>query len=248
MCSPVWQDPYYLKLWMYCLLKASHKEREQLVGNQIEKIVPGQFVTGRKVLEEDLNKGMKKEQKLSEITWWRYLNNLEKFQMLNIKKTNKYSVVTILNWNEYQLTEQQLNNNGTTDEQQLNTNKNVKNVKNEKKSDSSPKFEICDMENAELLLDLILKNNPEAKKPNLDKWADEFRKIRDIDNRTDEQVKYLIKWSQADGFWHKNIRSPEKLRKQWDQLVLEVKGKKSQKLKNEYKPVIHTGTSFNILD
>ena len=26
MCSPIWQDPYYFKLWMYCLMKATHKE------------------------------------------------------------------------------------------------------------------------------------------------------------------------------------------------------------------------------
>ena len=62
------------------------------------------------------------------------MNNLQKREMLNIKKTNKYSVVSIVKWHEYQETEQQLNNNRTTDEQQLNTNKNVKNVKNEKKN------------------------------------------------------------------------------------------------------------------
>jgi hypothetical protein len=210
---------------MYCLLKSSHKEREQLVGNQIEKIVPGQFITGRKVLEEDLNKGMKKEQKLSEKTWYRYLENLEKFEMLTIKKTNKYSVVTISNWNEYQQTDQQLTNNSPTVDQQLTTNKNVKNVKNDNNT-SSLKYEISDKENAELLFSLMLKNNPSVKEPNLDKWADEFRKIREIDKRTDEQIKYLINWTQSDSFWSTNILSPSKLRKQWDQLVLKVKEQK----------------------
>lgn len=135
MDSAVWQDPHYLKLWMYCLMKASHKEREILIGSQIVKLNQGEFVTGRKSLTDDLNKGMKPSLKLSELTWWRYLNNLEKFEMLNIKKTNKYSIISIVNWCLYQETEQQLNNNRTTVEQQLNTNKNVKNDKNEKKKD-----------------------------------------------------------------------------------------------------------------
>ncbi len=131
MCSPIWQDPYYLKLWMYCLMKASHKEHKQLVGNQVIVLQPGEFVTGRTSLSEDLNKGMKPKQKQSEISWWRYINNIEQWGMLNIKKTNKYSVVSIVKWHEYQESEQQVNINRTSNEHQLNTNKNVKNDKNE---------------------------------------------------------------------------------------------------------------------
>jgi hypothetical protein len=129
MCSIIWQDPYYFKLWMYCLMKATHKDHKQLVGNQMITLKSGEFVTGRKALSDDLNKGMKPKQRQSELTWWRQLNNLEEWGMLNIKKTNKYSIVSIVKWSEYQENEQQLNNTCTTTEQQLNTNKNVKNVK-----------------------------------------------------------------------------------------------------------------------
>lgn len=56
--------------------------------------------------------------------------------MLYIKKTNKYSLVTVLNWDKYQgqrtTSEHQVNIKRTSDEQQMNTNKNVKNVKNDK--------------------------------------------------------------------------------------------------------------------
>lgn len=140
--NPIWEDPHYLKLWIYCLMKATHKEREVILGNQIIVLQPGEFITGRKALSEDLNKGTKPKLKLNESTWWRYLNNLGKLQMLNIKKTNKYSVVTILNWNEYQENEQQTNNKRTSDEQQMNTNKNDKNDKNIK--ESIPYAEIVD--------------------------------------------------------------------------------------------------------
>ena len=133
MDSHVWSDPNYLKLWMYCLMKASHKDHEILLGNQLVNLKAGQFVTGRKSLTEELNHGMKPKYKQSEISWWRYLNNLEKLEMLNIKKTNKYSVVTILKWVDYQESEQQMNNKRTSNEHQMNTNKNGNNGENGKK-------------------------------------------------------------------------------------------------------------------
>ena len=133
--SVIWGDPYYLKLWIFCLMEATHKEREQLVGNKIEKLNPGQFIIGRKVLTEKMNCEVKRNQKLSEKTWWRYLLAIEKLEMLTIKKTTKYSVVTVVEWNKYQQNDQQVSNNCPTDDQQVTTNKNVKNVKNVKKKD-----------------------------------------------------------------------------------------------------------------
>lgn len=225
MCSPIWQDPYYFKLWMYCLMKATHKEHDQLVGNKILTLHPGEFVTGRTSLAEDLNKGMKPKMKQSEISWWRYLNNLEQWGMLNIKKTNKYSVVSIVKWNDYQESEQQVNNNRTTDEQQLNTNKNVKNVKNEKKNTPKRVYEETSSpyQLSIYFLERIRENNPEHKEPNLQTWADDVRKMLELDNRTEEQIKYLMKWVQQDDFEMTNVLSPSKIRKRYDQLVMKVK-------------------------
>lgn len=146
--NPIWQDPYYLKLWMYCLTEASHKEHTQLVGTKTVKLLPGQFVVGRISLAEELNKGMTPKKVKSESTWWRYLIQLENMQMLNIESNNKHSVVTIVNWEFYQdseekrtgewtASEQQVNSKWTTDEQQMNTNKNVKNVRTKEFSSSS---------------------------------------------------------------------------------------------------------------
>ncbi|EDX65338.1 hypothetical protein [Bacillus cereus group sp. BfR-BA-01358] len=91
------------------------------------------------------------------------------------------------------------------------------------KKTSRLKFETCDMEHAQLLFKLILDTNPEHKEPDLEKWANEFRLIRERDEKTNEQIIYLIKWSQSNSFWKKNILSPSKLRKQWDRLVIEAK-------------------------
>ena len=80
------------------------------------------------------------------------------------------------------------------------------------------------------MLGLMLDNNPDVRQPNdLDKWADEFRLMRERDKRTDEQIKFLINWTQNDSFWKTNILSPSKLRKQWDQLVLRAKEQHEKK-------------------
>lgn len=137
LCSPVWNEPGMLKLWIYCLMKSTHKEKEILLGQQIIKLEPGQFVTGRNSLHEDFNRGVKPANKVSAITLWRWLKMLEKMSNIALKTNNKFTVVTVDKWEKYQDTdsenEQQMNSKRTTNEQQMNTNKNVKNVKNDKK-------------------------------------------------------------------------------------------------------------------
>lgn len=93
----------------------------------------------------------------------------------------------------------------------------------EEEKEISPKYKTCDMEFAHQLYSRMLENNPDVKKPNFDKWADEFRLIRERDNRTEEQIRYLIDWTQSDSFWKGNILSPSKLRKQFDQLAVKVR-------------------------
>ncbi|HHB1907107.1 TPA: hypothetical protein ACOQ31_004781 [Bacillus cereus] len=97
-----------------------------------------------------------------------------------------------------------------------------------KKKTSCQKFSTSDLENAKLLFELMLLNNPSAKEPNLEKWANDFRLMREKDNRTDEQIKYLINWTQKDDFWSTNILSPAKLRKQFDALVVKIKKEKTK--------------------
>lgn len=236
MDSAIWSDPNYLKLWMYCLFKAGYKEREILLGNTMIKLSVGQFVTGRKVLTDEMNKGVKPEQKLSEKSWERYLKNLEKWEMLTIEVTNKFSVVTVVKYGVYQnktdevdqLVDQQVTNKCPTTDQQVTTNNKVNKVNKVKKEPSSPKFSTSDMENSKLLFEKMLENNPDIKQPNFEKWASDFRMIRERDQKTDVQIKYLINWTQNDEFWKSNILSPSKLRKQWDQLVIKAKAEKAK--------------------
>lgn len=165
--NPVWQDPKLLKLWMLCLLEASHKEHEQLVGRQIVKLHPGEFVTGRYALAKAFNDGAKKSDLVPESTIWRWLKWLEKNDFLAIKSTTKFSIISIKNWNVYQQNEQkseqqksknnhyissdseslsfeneqQMNNKWTANEQQMNTNNNGNKGNNENKDKDDDKMQ-----------------------------------------------------------------------------------------------------------
>ncbi len=106
------------------------------LGKQIVRIESGQFPTGRFDLHEMYNKGLKKKDQVSEYTVWRWLLTLEKGGFVSINSSTKFSIVTIVNWDIYQsdehLNEQQVSNKRATSEQQVSTNKNVKNVNNDK--------------------------------------------------------------------------------------------------------------------
>lgn len=124
--SAVWQNEKLLKTWMWCLIKAVHTPQEVAVGLQTVPLLAGQFLFGRERAARETG--------YPESSIWRYIKTLEKFGMLNIKTTNKYSLVTIENWELYQgadtETEVKVKRKRKTSEKQLDTYKNDKNVKN----------------------------------------------------------------------------------------------------------------------
>jgi DnaD and phage-associated domain len=129
--NPVFNNMELFRLWMICLTEATHKERDQIVGRQVVHLMPGDFVTGRFDLQSMYNRGLSSDQQKSPKTVWRWLEALENGHFLTIKTTNKFSVVSILNWHKYQIidqqNEQQVTNKRPTNDQQVTTNNNVKN-------------------------------------------------------------------------------------------------------------------------
>ena len=126
--NPIFDNAELLRVWIWCLLKASHKGYNQLVGLTEVELKEGQFITGRF--------SGSKELRINPSTFYKYLKTLEKLKMIELNSNNKMTIVTIAKWAVYQLDEiesyQQNNNNVSTTYQQNNTNKNDKNDKNEK--------------------------------------------------------------------------------------------------------------------
>jgi len=124
--NPMFRNEKLLKVFIWCLLKASYNVIEQVVGLKTITLQPGQFVFGRQQAARELH--------MKEATLYRCIKWLEKEQIISIKSNNKFSVITVINWELYQLAESESNskddNKRTTKEQQMNTNNNIKNNKN----------------------------------------------------------------------------------------------------------------------
>jgi hypothetical protein len=203
----------YCAFFLWSLTKASHKRFNIIVGSQPVTLEPGQFVFGRRKAAEEL--GMT-EQEIRTC-----IGLAKKTDFLTIKSTNKYSIITIINWHIYQgLDIDNQPASQPTSNQQATTNKNDKN-----------KIFLSNSEEvrlAELLFEKILSRNPNHKRPNLQTWAKDVDRMIRIDHRAQEEIRAVIEWCQADTFWQNNILSPAKLRSKFDQLRLKMKADRKQ--------------------
>lgn len=142
--SAVFQDAEILKVWIWLLCNVAFEQHDTICYGKVITLKPGQIATGRKKIAQctDLN-----ENKV-----YRALNALKSLGNIEIKATNKYSIITVVNWDKYQeengkrTTGEQQNNSRTTAEEQQGNNKrtqhkNGNNGKNEKEIYMCPFFE-----------------------------------------------------------------------------------------------------------
>ena len=127
-----WYQDYVVKdVFLHLLLTANFK-KTQWQGRELDE---GQVVTGTQKLAEDL--GFTRQQVRTA------LNKLKSTNEITIESTNRYSIITVVNWRDYQSEAKTVTNYSTksatfkqpTDNQQITNNqpqrKNVKNVKND---------------------------------------------------------------------------------------------------------------------
>jgi hypothetical protein len=82
---------------------------------------------------------------------------------------------------------------------------------------------------AEYLAHRITENG--SKPPTVsDTWINDIRLMVERDNRTIEEIRYMIDWCQDDSFWRSNILSPSKLRAKFDQLRLNAEKQSVRKV------------------
>ncbi|PWK05277.1 conserved phage C-terminal domain-containing protein [Tumebacillus permanentifrigoris] len=172
--SPLFQDPFVLKLWLLCLTKATFVETSVLMDKQLVTLQPGQFVTGRNSLAEEYNRGMKPSHAVPAKTLWNWIVKFKEWGKLDINSTNKYSIISVVNWSFYQGHDGDLDNNFPTDGQQLSNKQTAsgqqvdskfptdgqqmdtnKNVKNEKNAEKGEKLGAVCSESIKLLNELL---------------------------------------------------------------------------------------------
>ena len=122
----VCKDSDYFSVWIYLLLNATHKEIPAIFKGKKITLKPGQLITGRLSIADKL--------RISESKVKRILVDLENDQQIDRQRSNKNSLVSILNWGHYQKSDQQNNqqmtNNRPTNDQQVTTNNNDNNDNN----------------------------------------------------------------------------------------------------------------------
>lgn len=96
--SRVFLDEFLLKVWIWVLLKASHRERSVPFktgkGMSLVTLQPGQLIFGRKSAARDL--GAPAE------TVRGRMAKLRSLGMVTIQPTTHYSLITVVNWHPYQ--------------------------------------------------------------------------------------------------------------------------------------------------
>ncbi|WP_203627563.1 replication protein [Lacticaseibacillus mingshuiensis] len=214
-CTPV-QKVVMITL----LLMANHKERKWIWQGKKFVAKPGQMVTSLESIKAEAGKGVSIKNVRSS------LDKFQKVGFLANQSAKTGRLITIANWAKYQdgveEAAKQPADNWQTGGKQVATNKNVKNDKNVKKEDSQHprKREYADdspeLIEATYLWEKIKSNNPEHRKPNLQAWANDIRKMHEIDKRPFDKIHRMIDWCQSDTFWQTNILSAAKLREKYD--------------------------------
>jgi len=227
--SDLWCDAVTFRLFILIIGKASHQDGVKVNGVELKK---GQWIRSYRKLAEDLaykeGRGTK-QYSLSTIK--RSVHKLIESGRVSIHETELGTLFTVLNYAEYQdfkdLAEETTNGTRnevrTNPERTQNKNKNAR-MQECKKNNNTKRLDFDEkhMKLAALLWKFIQGHNPSAKKPNLEKWANTFRLMMERDGREGKEIQNLIKWSTNHHFWYKNILSPDKLRKQYDRLVIEM--------------------------
>jgi hypothetical protein len=98
MHSQVFANEGLFHLWVWCLLKASHKEEWVPMrtgsGTTEIKIGPGQFVYGRKAAAKEL--------RASPSTIRNRIKKLENIGNIATQPASHFTIITIVNWDSYQ--------------------------------------------------------------------------------------------------------------------------------------------------
>ena len=127
--NPISKKPLIAWFFIFCLLRANHKEKKILWNGKEIVIARGSFVSGLRTLS--------RESGLSLQSVRTGCVTLKSTHMLTIKTTSKWSLITILNYEKYQEVTHLLTNKQHTTNTHTNNKQQENNDNNEKKEEST---------------------------------------------------------------------------------------------------------------
>lgn len=136
-------DANTMRVFLHLLLIASYEDNT-FRGHRIR---PGQAVIGRRRLAQDLG--------ISEQAVRTALNHLKSTNEITIKLTNKFSIVTIVNWASYQgyIDEDNQQNNQPAHQRATNNQPHSRNKEGKKKEGGRPRSQKQELEDTYAMLE-----------------------------------------------------------------------------------------------
>ena len=212
--SGLLQNPHVWTFWTWCLLKASHRHHRQMVGWQTVDLEPGQFVFGRDKAAHELN--------MSSQTVRTCVDKLRRMGNITTKATNKFTIISIVNWEAYQQegqeanqqANQQHNQHVTSSQPAANHRQECKKGKNEERGTPPERFLTTARNYYSYLQSKFPNRKIQSGNGKAAKGAEALRKLEEIDGFSLEQdVKPALKWALEDDFWQDKVLSLAELRK-----------------------------------
>ncbi|PJI07055.1 MULTISPECIES: hypothetical protein [Clostridium] len=231
--SWLWQERPFSKgqAWIDLLLSANYQEKKTLFDSNLIQVKRGELITSMRKLCTKWGWSNSKVK--------RFLELLSCDEMIIYKSDSKKTTISIVNYSTYQ----DMNISKSDIETSPINHRNLKktllkrtnnNDDNDNNDDNIYRPNSNEFRLASYLFKYIKRNNDKTRKPNIEKWAKTFHYMLEIDKRNIEEVKAVIKWCQEDPFWYKNILSPEKLRKHYDRLMLNMKDSRKKEKQDNF--------------
>jgi hypothetical protein len=227
--SDIWlMPPLYHRVWQWLKYQVNHNDAEIPMqdGSKL-RIKKGQHLTSVRKISKGIGwyeRGIWQEpnpKTVNSILKWLVTN-----QMITISrglKGRQYTLITILNWETYQIPEEQQ----SIGPPPAAAGKPPSEPKNKVKYPEDNSYykmalyfykRVSAVAKAEGLSHLIIKAD-------MQRWADDMRKLVEIDKIDKHLAKDVMDWATKDNFWKKNILSAKKLREKFPELALKAANK-----------------------
>lgn len=225
--SDIWlMPPLYHRVWQWLKYQVNHNDVEIPMSDGTKLLIrKGQHLTSVRKIARGVGwyeRGIREEpnpKTIDAILKWLKNNN-----MITISRgrgNRQYTLITILNWEIYQVKED-MHNIGPPEQPEgkkpTEPKKKVKYPEDNTYYKMAHYFykRVAAVAKAEGLSHLIIKAD-------MQKWADDMRKLVEIDKIDKRLAKDVMDWATQDNFWKKNILSAKKFREKFPELAIKMK-------------------------
>ena len=99
--SGLMMDHKLWTFWCWCLMRAAWEKKKVIIRDVMVELEPGDFIMGRKEAAKEL--------KMSEQSIRTIVTKLLKYGNLTTRTTNRFTIVSVVNWHTYQVLENKIN-------------------------------------------------------------------------------------------------------------------------------------------